>query len=84
MKLFSFIYFLDEDVEKTKQFLGRHVKYWKSKNFSYFKNGPFADKSGGLIIFSAPDHSQAQETVGDDPLLQGKAIKQYWLKEWIS
>lgn len=83
MKLFMFVYFLDDDIEKTKKSLGEHITYWKSRKFDYFKNGPFADKSGGLIIFSSGNYDQAQETVADDPLLQGNAIKQYWVKEWV-
>lgn len=83
MKLFAFMYLLDQDDEKTRQFLGQHVTYWKKGNFGYFRNGPFADKSGGLILFSAADEKRAGETVVNDPLLAGGAIKQYWLKEWI-
>ncbi len=84
MKLYSFIYFLDEDIEKTKKSLGRHITYWKSRKFDYFKNGPFADKTDGLIIFSSGSYKQAQETVAGDPLLTGEAIKKYWLKEWVT
>lgn len=83
MKLYVFIYFLGDDIERTKQFLGKHIKYWKNHKFAYFRNGPFADKSGGLIIFSTHDMEEAKEVVIQDPLLQGNAIKQYWLKEWI-
>lgn len=84
MKLFIFVYFLDEDIEKTKKYLGGHVSYWKSQKYDYFKNGPFADKSGGLIVFSSGNYEQAEKTVAGDPLLLGNAIKQYWLKEWVA
>jgi len=84
MKLFIFVYLLDEDFEKTKKYLGAHVTYWKSKKFGYFKNGPFADKSGGLIIFSSVGYEQAEKIVASDPLLLGNAIKQYWFKEWVA
>ena len=84
MKLFSFTYFLNDDVENTQKFLGKHVKYWKSMKFEYFKNGPFADKSGGLIIFSSGSIEMAQDIVANDPLLLGRTVQQYWLKEWIA
>ena len=77
------MYFLSSDMKKIHQSLGAHVNYWRKGNFAYFKNGPFADKSGGLIIFSATDEKQAEKTIAGDPLLQGKAIQQFWLKEWI-
>jgi uncharacterized protein YciI len=83
MKLFIFIYFLNDDIERTKQFLGQHIQYWKNHKFEYFRNGPFTDKSGGLIIFSTQGLEEAKEIVAQDPLLMGNAIKQYWLKEWI-
>lgn len=84
MKLFVFMYFLVDDIDQTRKTLGAHVKYWKSRKFEYYKNGPFADKSGGLIIFSAGSQEQAEETVNNDPLLLGEAVKQHWLKEWVT
>ena len=84
MKTFIFMYFLGEDVDRTRKNLGQHVAYWKAQNFDYYKNGPFSDKSGGLIMFAADSQEKAEEIIAHDPLLAGKAIKQYWLKEWIS
>jgi uncharacterized protein YciI len=84
MKLFSFIYFLNEDIGNTQKFLGKHVTYWKSMKFEYFKNGPFADKSGGLIIYSSGSLEMAREIVANDPLILGNAVKQDWVKEWIA
>ena len=84
MKTYIFIYFLEEDIEKVRKSLGQHVKYWKNQEFDYYKNGPFTDKSGGLIIFSSDSHEKAEEIISKDPLLKEKAIKQYWLKEWLS
>ena len=83
MKLYVFIYFLDEDRAKTLKSLGRHVSYWKGRKFEYFKNGPFADRSGGMIIFSAGGIEAARAIVADDPLLLENAIHQHWLKEWV-
>lgn len=84
MKMFMFMYLLIEDTEKVKTHLGRHVSYWKNLEFGYFKNGPFADKSGGLIIFSADSRAAAEKIIAQDPLLTGNAIRQYWLKEWVA
>ena len=84
MKTYMFIYFLSTDMDKVRQNLGRHVKYWKSREFAFYKNGPFADKSGGLILFSAADDGQAQAIVAQDPLIQEEVLTQYWLKEWVA
>ena len=82
MKIYMFMYILTDDLDKVRKILGHHVGYWKGLELDYFKNGPFADKSGGLILFSAADADAAEEILGKDPLLQGNAVNQYWLKEW--
>ncbi len=84
MGIYIFIYFLGDDIDKVKENLGQHVNYWKEQKFDYYKNGPFADKTGGLIMFSAESHEKAQQVISRDPLLTEKVIKQFLLKEWIS
>ena len=86
MRLYTFIYFLGEDLEKVKESLGDHITYWRKrkKELEFFRNGPFADKSGGLIIFSSSGFYEAEKLVNNDPLITEKVLKNYWLKEWIS
>jgi len=84
MKTFVFMYILTDEIEVIQKSLGRHIKYWKSLDLPYYKNGPFADKSGGLIIFSAADKKEAEDIVSNDPLLNEKAVADYWIKEWIA
>lgn len=84
MKIFMFMYILADDLATVQASLGRHVSYWKELKFDYFRNGPFADKSGGMILFSSTSLDDAQKIVSQDPLLQNKAIRDYLLKEWIA
>ena len=84
MKQFVFIYFFAEDREKTKRNLGDHVRYWKESNLSSYQNGPFTDKSGGMIIFSADSYETASRVIAADPLLREGTLQQFWLKEWVS
>jgi len=84
MKTYMFMYLLVEDIDTVKKNLGPHVAYWKSMTFDHFQNGPFADKSGGMIIFSADSPEQAEKLVSQDPLLQEQAIENYWLREWVT
>jgi len=83
MKLFVFMYLFTEDLEKIRKTLGSHVKYWRNLELSHYQNGPFTDKSGGLIIFSADGLDRARDIIASDPLLPAGALRQYWLKEWI-
>lgn len=83
MRTYIFMYLLEEDIARVRDYLGQHVSYWKSLEFDYFKNGPFADKSGGLIIFSSDSLGNAKKIIAQDPLFKGKAVIQYWLKEWV-
>ena len=84
MKTYVFMYILAADLDLIKKCLGQHVSYWKGLSLEYYKNGPFADKSGGLIIFSAENEKRAEEVLQQDPLVTEKAVAQYWLKEWVA
>jgi len=84
MKTYMFMYILADEIDKIKKNLGQHVGYWKGLDLEYFKNGPFADKSGGLIIFSAADDDAAEEIISRDPILFDKTVDHYWLKEWVA
>ena len=78
------MYLLVEDIEQVKSCLGKHVNYWKSLPLESYTNGPFADKTGGLIIFSAEGLDTAERIVESDPLITENGVQQYWLKEWIA
>lgn len=84
MRKYAFIYFLGENIDTIKKNLGQHIHYWKGLELDYYANGPFADKSGGLILFSSDNLANAGKIITDDPLVKAKAVQQYWLKEWVS
>ena len=80
---YVFFYFMVDDVERIKSTIGPHVAYWKSQSFEYYRGGPFTDKSGGLIIFTSENYSEAEDIVRNDPFIKEGALREYWLKEWI-
>jgi uncharacterized protein YciI len=84
MKTFMFMYLLVDDLDRIKAHLGQHVSYWKNLELDYFRNGPFADKSGGLILFSSDSMKQAENIISSDPLVRGEVLLDYWLKEWVA
>jgi len=83
MKKYVFIYFLVENTDIIRKSLGQHILYWKNLELEYYANGPFTDKTGGLIIFSAESPEKAGDIIAEDPLVEAGAVKQYWLKEWV-
>lgn len=83
MKTYIFMYFLVDDVQKIKNTIGPHVKYWKNEEFNYYRGGPFSDKTGGLIIFTSKSYEEATEIINNDPFIKGDTLKEYLLKEWI-
>ncbi|HHO47973.1 MAG TPA: hypothetical protein ENN06_05920 [Desulfobacteraceae bacterium] len=84
MRKYAFIYFLGEDIDTIRNSLGQHVRYWKGLGLDYYVNGPFADRSGGLIVFSSDSPEKAGKIIAQDPLVKAGAVGQYWLKEWVA
>lgn len=44
--------------------------------------GPFEDRTGGLVAFSAETLEEAKTIVNSDPFVKEKVEKLVWLKEW--
>jgi uncharacterized protein YciI len=69
--------------EKIQQIVPLHVEYWgkyKSKNYL---GGPFADRSGGLIIFDSMYIDNATDIIKNDPFNINDLLETRWLKEWM-
>ena len=45
--------------------------------------GPFADRSGGLIIFDSTDIDNATDIIKNDPFTINDLLESKWIKEWI-
>lgn len=82
-KRFVYFYFNRFEPEKIRQTVPAHVQYWKTANLKDYAGGPFGDRSGGLISFSALSLEDAEATVQQDPFVQSDLIELKWLKEWI-
>lgn len=81
---FIYFYFNRNEPEKIGQVVPIHVQYWKAANLKGHTGGPFGDRSGGLISFSAASLEQATEIILQDPFIQEDLIEQKWIKEWIA
>ena len=83
MNKFVFFYF-NAQLEKVRETVPFHIEYWNNQNFEYYEGGPFADRMGGMIIFTADNQTQANEIINKDPFMIEKLISEYHLKEWLA
>lgn len=82
MALFMFSYQMHNRPEQIKSTVLGHVSYWKSQTFEYYKGGPYADRSGGMIIFTAPGIAEARSIIEKDPFMKNGIVDTHVLKEW--
>ena len=59
-----------------------HAAYWRELALNDYLGGPFGDRSGGLITFSAESMAEAQRLVAGDPFVREGLIARHWVKEW--
>jgi uncharacterized protein YciI len=84
MPRFIFFYTMTDDAERVRDTVPAHVAYWREARLEDYQGGPFADRSGGLITFTAAGREEAAEMVERDPFLMAGVIGQRWVKEWIA
>ena len=82
-KKYIYFYFMKTEGEKIMQVAPQHVIYWKGLKIADYLGGPFADKSGGLITFSANNLEEAEKYVNKDPFFIEDLLSDRWIKEWI-
>lgn len=83
MRRFLYFYLMQGSVEAIRTTVPSHVSYWKGRSLPNYLGGPFADRTGGLITFSAEDLASAEGTVQQDPFVQNGLIERKWVKEWL-
>jgi hypothetical protein len=82
-KRFIYFYFNRNEPEKIRKVIPAHVQYRITADLKSYSGGPFADRSGGLILFAAQNLEEATEIILRDPFLQENLIEQKWIKEWM-
>ncbi len=82
MKRFIYFYFMKNEPQQVGHTAPAHMGYWRGLALPNYHGGPFADRSGGVISFSAQDIEAAQQLIQNDPFMMGQLFEQYWLKEW--
>lgn len=71
------------DAEKNKEVLPRHIAYLDQldEQGKIFGRGPFADGSGGMVIYIADTWDEAQQMAENDPHVV-EEVRRLELKEW--
>ena len=82
MRRFAYFYFMRNEPEGIGRTIKAHVEHWQSSALTDYVGGPFSDRSGGLISFSAESSEQADSLVRNDPFVVADLVAQKWLKEW--
>jgi uncharacterized protein YciI len=80
---FAYFYFMSGDPDRIRATAPRHVAHWKGLGLKDYLGGPFEDRTGGLITFSADDATEAQHAVETDPFVVERLVGPSWLKHWI-
>jgi hypothetical protein len=83
MSRFSYGYRMAGSPERIRPLVSRHVSYWRDLALPHYMGGPFADRSGGLILFDAGSLEDAKALVSQDPFVTGEVVASRWLKEWL-
>lgn len=82
-KQFVFFYLMKDKAEQIRDVVPMHVSYWSDKGSANYTGGPFADRSGGMILFQAADMHSAEQLAHNDPFVIQDVIESSWVKEWI-
>jgi uncharacterized protein YciI len=80
---FLYFYLMTGVADRVLAAAPKHAGYWQQLGLPDYLGGPFADRSGGLITFSAGSAADAERLVADDPFVREGLLEQYWVKEWI-
>jgi uncharacterized protein len=77
----AFLHMLDE--EKSRAIRPRHLAFLDEQDLhgKIFARGPFADGSGGLVIYSAASLEEAQAIAASDPYVR-EGARRLELHEW--
>ena len=80
---FANFYFMSGDPDRIRGTAPGHVAHWTGLGLNDYLGGPFEDRTGGLITFSASDATEAQRAVETDPFVVAGLVGPSWLKRWL-
>ena len=78
----AYFYFMKPEPERVRTVGPRHAAYWQGLALRDYRGGPFADRSGGLIVFDSDSAQEAEELVSGDPFVHERLLERHWVKAW--
>ncbi len=82
-KRFVYFYFMKNEPDRIGKVVPSHIKYWKEAKTNDYLGGPFSDRTGGMISFTANSIEEATEIILKDPFVLEDILADKWIKEWI-
>lgn len=80
----AYFYFMKQQAELVRAIAPRHASYWNGLAMDAYRGGPFADQSGGLILFDSDTEEHAEQLVAGDPFRREGLLDQHWIKRWLA
>jgi uncharacterized protein YciI len=81
--LFAFYYSMKFEPHALKTAIPAHIAYWEKHAPDNFFDGPFKDRSGGLVIFPAADQAMAEDICRNDPYVTEGLVTDFQVREWL-
>ena len=69
----AYFYFMKQEPDRVRAAAPSHAAYWQALALDRYRGGPFADMSGGLIVFDGESQEHAERLVSGDPFLRRAA-----------
>jgi uncharacterized protein YciI len=66
----AYFYFMKQEADRVRAAAPGHASYWQRLTLADYRGGPFADRSGGLIVFDSESKEHAERLVSGDPFLR--------------
>jgi hypothetical protein len=82
-RIFTITLTIVVDRATYETYLPQHIAYVQQlkQQGVLLLSGPFADRTGGLVIIRANSHDEAEAIVRNDPLVSS-GVDRYELREW--
>lgn len=80
---FVYSYLMKDRPDDVRRTGPQHAAYWNNLGLTDYLGGPFADRSGGLIIFEEMERERAAELVSGDPFQRADLVDNWSLKVWL-
>ena len=79
----AYSYSMKDDPDRVRTVAPEHAAYWRDLGLPEYLGGPFADRSGGLIIFEADSLEAAQRIIAADPFSRKRLLERRVVKQWV-